>query len=75
MILTFKFGEMQTEFKVEKEHKIKEVLKILKEDVGLEIDLETCHYITSKRRNQKINSLYTFEEAKIFNGDTLVIGK
>lgn len=75
MILTFDFGMDQVDFKVEKEYKIKDVLKILNEDTALNCDLEKLHYITSKRRKQKINILYTFQEAFIFNGDTLVIGK
>jgi len=75
MILTFEFGGNQVDFKVEKAHKIKDVLRILNDDAGLTSDLENLHYITSKRRKQRINILYTFAEAKIFNGDTLVIGK
>lgn len=75
MILTFEFGINSMDFKVEKEHRIKDVLKILNEDAGLSCELEKIAYLISRRRKQKINILYTFEEANIFNGDTLVVGK
>jgi len=75
MILTFDYGANQVDFKVEKDYRIKDVLRILNEDTELKSDLEKLHYIGSKRRNQKVNILYTFEEAELFNGDTLVIGK
>jgi len=74
MILTFEFGANQIDFKVEKGYRIKDVLQILNDDTPLKSDLENLHYIMSKRRNQKINVLYTFEQAKLYNGDTLVIG-
>ena len=75
MILTFEYGTHQADFKVEKTDKIKDVLKILNTDTTFTCDVENLHYLTSKRRKQKINIRYTFEEANIFNGDTLIIGK
>jgi len=73
MILTFVFDADQIDIKVEKEYRIKDVLQILNDDTHFRSDLEKLHYVMSKRRNQKINVLYTFEEGKIYNGDTLVI--
>jgi len=73
MVLTFVFDTDQVDIKVKKDDVIKDVLKILNDDTHFRSDLEKLHYIMSKRRNQKINVLYTFEEGKIYNGDTLII--
>jgi len=73
MIMTFVFGSNQLDFKVKKEYRIKDVLKILNDDTSHQSDLENLHYVISKRLNQKINVLYTFEQAKLYNGDTLII--
>ena len=75
MILTFIIGTHQTDFKVDKTYKIKDVLKVINENTPFKNDLESLHYVTSKRRKQRINILYTFEEAKLFNGDTLIVGQ
>ena len=74
MILTFIIGTYQADFKIDKSYKIKDVLKIINENTSLKSDLESLHYVTSKRRKRRINILYTFEEAKLFNGDTLIVG-
>lgn len=73
MNLTFVNDDNQVDFKVEKEYRIKDVMQILGNDTHLKSEVENLHYVISKRRNQKINVLYTFEQAQLYNGDTLVI--
>jgi len=74
MTLTFISGMFQGDFKVDKTYIIKEVLKILTENTEIKCDLKTIQYVSSIRRMKKINILYTFEEAGLFNGDILIIG-
>ena len=74
MILTFIIDTYQTEFKVDKSHRIKDVLKVINENTSLKSNLDALHYVNSKRRKQRINILYTFEEARLFNGDILKVG-
>lgn len=73
MIITFETNSGQADFKVDKNYRIKDVLKILSENTVLKCDFD-LQYVTSVRKNQKINVLYTFNEAGLFNGDTLIVG-
>jgi len=74
MIVTFIAGDKQADFKVEKHDLIKDVLEVLNESTELKVN-QDLQYVISERRKQKINVLYTFAQAKIYNGDVLKTGE
>ena len=74
MIITLQKDKVTTNFKVNEEQRIYDVLKTILDNTSLYNNCTHIRYVTSKRRREKINVLKTFQEAQILNGDTLIIG-
>ena len=74
MIITFMNKTNVSDFKVAKQQRIIDVLKVLNEDTEFNINITNAKYILSTRLQEKVNTFKTFQEARIYNGDLLEIG-
>ncbi|MFQ8704894.1 MAG: hypothetical protein ACLR9T_02435 [Thomasclavelia sp.] len=73
IILTFTNKYKKVDFLLNDEMIIKDAIKTIIENTEFKIDKEV-EYIYSKRKHEKVNINYTFNQAKIFTGDELVVG-
>ncbi|MFV0393338.1 MAG: hypothetical protein ACK5LC_02930 [Coprobacillaceae bacterium] len=73
MILTFTNNEVSIDFKVAETERIIDVLKTISENTEMRVNLETVSYVYSKRLQEQIHILNTFESVEIYNGDILEI--
>lgn len=74
MIITFTNKTSICDFKVANQQRIIDVLIILNNDTEFDINISKAKYILSNRLQEKVNTLKTFQEARIYNGDILQIG-
>jgi len=74
VILTFKYKDQSDNFKVSEDQKIIDVLSIITSNTNMQFSLKENDFIYSKRMKEMVNIRKTFEEAKLYNGDTLILG-
>lgn len=72
LILTFTNRLMSMDFLVNSDIQIKEALFIITENTDFKLEKKP-NFIFSKRRDQKINVMYSFEQADIYSGDKLIV--
>lgn len=72
LILTFTNRLMSMDFLVNSDIQIKDALSIITENSNFKLKKKP-DFIFSKRRDQKINVIYSFEQANIYSGDELIV--
>lgn len=72
LTITFTNKSMSLDFQMNSEMEIKEALKIISKNSIFKINDDVV-YIFSKRKNQKINVHYSFQQAGIYSGDELIV--
>lgn len=70
--ITIKYLDFEKDFLVNSKLKIKEALDIISQSQMLLFD-NNSNYIYSLQNNEMVPVSYTFENAKIYNGDKLII--
>lgn len=70
--ITIKYLDFEKDFLVNSKLEIKEALDIISQSQILLLD-NNISYIYSLQNNEMVPVSYTFENAKIYNGDKLII--
>lgn len=70
--ITIKYLDFEKDFLVNSKLEIKEALDIISQSQILLLD-NNSSYIYSLQNNEMVPVSYTFENAKIYNGDKLII--
>lgn len=74
MIITICVNDIQKDFMVNRQQRILDAITIIVENGEMDIKLEGLAYLLSQKKQIQINTMLTFMEAGVYQGDTLIIG-